>query len=459
MNTDQDLLDRFHQVAAELRARWPESRPQPSLERVDALLDLLGSPQRAYPVIQITGTNGKTTVARMIDELLRGIGLRTGRYTSPHLESVTERICLDGEPISRQAFVDTYADVLPYVGLVDDAADVRMSFFEVITAMGYAAFADAPVDVAVVEVGLGGRWDATNIADAQVAVLTPISLDHTNYLGETVSAIATEKAGIIKPGATVVLAQQQVEAAVAVLGRAAEVDATVAREGNEFGVLSRTVAVGGQQVILRGLGGEYPPMFLPLHGAHQAHNAACALAAVEAFFGADANRGPLEPDVVAAAFANVRSPGRLEVVRRSPTILLDAAHNVGGAMALADAVTDAFGFSRLVGVVGVMLDKDARGMLEVLEPLLAEVVITQNSTDRSMPADQLAQLAVEVFGPDRVEVAPRLDDAIDAGVRLAEEDDDLGGAGVLITGSVVTVGEARLLLTAGRSAAATDEAR
>jgi len=432
-------------VERELLARWPETRLAPSLDRIRALVDLLGSPQRSYPVIHVTGTNGKTSTARMVDALLRGLGLRTGRYTSPHLQSMTERIALDGEPVDGERFVAAYDEVAPYVALVDEHQPVPLSFFEVMTAMAFAAFADSPVDVAVVEVGMGGAWDATNVADAQVAVVTAIALDHTDYLGASVADIAAEKAGILKPGAFGVFAQQPVEAAEGLLRRSVEVDATVAREGMEFGVIHRAVALGGQVLALQGLAGGYDDVFLPLHGAHQAHNAACALAAVEAFTG---GREQLDPGVVRTAFAGVTSPGRLEVVRRSPTVVLDAAHNPAGARASAEALTEAFTFSRLVGVVGVPADKDARGLLEAYEPVLAEVVVTENSSSRALPADQLAGIAVEVFGADRVEVAPRLDDAIDAGVRLAEEEGNLGGAGVVVTGSVVTVGEARGLLAA-----------
>ena len=434
-------------VEAELATRWPETKLDPSLDRMAALMDILGEPQRSYQVIHITGTNGKTSTARMIDDLLRAFELRTGRYTSPHVQSVTERISLDGEPVSPGRFAETYQDIAPYVAMVDASQPYRMSFFEVLTGMAFAAFADAPVDVAVVEVGMGGSWDATNVADAGVAVVTPIALDHTDRLGATSGEIAGEKAGIIKRDATAVIAQQPLDAAKVLIRRAVEVDATVAREGMEFGVLHRDVAVGGQLLTLRGLGGEYPDIFLPLHGAHQAHNAAVALAAVEAFFGVGPDRpDPLDLDTVRAAFSGVTSPGRLEVVRRSPTVVLDSAHNPSGAAATAAAISESFGFTRLVGVVGASGGKDVRGLLEAFEPLFAEVVITQNSTERAMPVDDLAALAVEVFGPDRVRVEPRLDDAIDAAVELAEEEGEFAGAGVLITGSVITVGEARLLL-------------
>ncbi len=439
----------LREVEAELATRWPETKLDPSVQRIAALMDVMGEPQRTYPSIHITGTNGKTSTARMIEALLSAFDLRTGRYTSPHVQSITERISVDGAPLSAERFVETYQDVKPFVDMVDTQQSYRLSFFEVLTGMAYAAFADAPVDVAVVEVGMGGTWDATNVIDAGVSVVTPISLDHVARLGDTPEKIAGEKSGIVKQGATVVLAQQPVEAASVVLKRAVEVDATVAREGLEFGVVSREVAVGGQLITLRGLGGEYPELFLPMHGAHMAHNAAVALAAVEAFFGVGAREGggrTLDADIVRQAFASVSSPGRLEVVRTSPTIVLDAAHNPAGARAAAEAVGEAFSFSHLVGVVGPSNDKDVKGLLEAFEPVFAEVVVTRNSTHRAMDVDALAAVAVEVFGEDRVQVEPRLDSALEEAITLAEGEGEYAGAGVLVTGSVITAGEARLLL-------------
>ncbi|MER7396090.1 folylpolyglutamate synthase/dihydrofolate synthase family protein [Streptomyces sp. NPDC000151] len=444
---DPEVDRALRAVEAELATRWGETKLDPSVQRIAALMDILGEPQRSYRSIHITGTNGKTSTARMIEALLAAFDLRTGRYTSPHVQSITERISLDGAPISAEKFIETYEDIKPYVEMVDAREDYRLSFFEVMTGMAYAAFADAPVDIAVVEVGMGGKWDATNVIDGDVAVVTPISLDHTDRLGDTPEAIAGEKSGIIKKDATVVLAQQPVEAASVMLKRAVDVDATVAREGMEFGVLAREVAVGGQLLTLRGLGGEYTDVFLPLYGAHQAHNAAVALAAVEAFFGVGTEHArTLDIDTIRTAFASVSSPGRMEVVRRSPTVVLDAAHNPAGARATAEAVTEAFGFSRLVGVVGASADKDVRGLLEAFEPIFAEVVVTRNSTPRSMDPDELAALAVEVFGAERVQVEPRLDDALEAAITLSEEEGEYSGAGVLVTGSVITVGEARLLM-------------
>ncbi|HKA68557.1 MAG TPA: folylpolyglutamate synthase/dihydrofolate synthase family protein [Actinomycetes bacterium] len=439
-----DVASRLREVEVELLARWPETRIDPTLERVETLLDLLGSPQRSVPIIQVAGTNGKTSTARMVESLLRAFGLRTGLFTSPHVESMTERIALAGRPIDPVRFVSTYEDIEPYLRLVDERSQTPVSYFEAMTTLAYAAFADAPVDVAVVEVGLGGRWDATNAADAQVAIVTPIDLDHVNYLGDTLEEIAAEKAGIIKPGSVVVLAQQRLPAAEVLLRAAAAADATVARETVEFGVLHRELAMGGQVLSLQGLAGSYEEVFLPLYGEHQARNAACALAAVEAFFGATTER--LRIDLVIEGFGSVTSPGRLEVVKRGPTVLLDAAHNPAGAAATAAAVQESFSFTRLVGVIAIMVDKDARGVLEALEPVLDEVVVTQNSSTRSLLAGQLAEFAEEIFGGHRVTVEPRLADALDTGIRLAEAAGDLGGAGVLVTGSVVTVGEARRML-------------
>jgi dihydrofolate synthase/folylpolyglutamate synthase len=384
----------------------------------------------------------------MVDELLRGFGVRTGRYTSPHLTSVTERIVIDGAPVSDRTFVEGYRELEPYLKVIDDRFDTPLSFFEIVTALAYSIFADAPIDVAVVEVGLGGTWDNTNVIDAEVAVVTPIGLDHMQYLGDTVTEIAAEKAGIIKPNAVAILAAQPTEAAAELLRRATEVQAAVAREGLEFGILERRVAVGGQFLTLQGLGGVYDEIFLPLHGAHQAQNAASALAAVEAFFGAGAETGTLDIETVRGAFAAVRSPGRLEPIRSAPTILLDAAHNPAGLTATLEAVAEAFQFRRLVAVVAVMGDKDVTGMLELLEPAVDELVVTQNASVRGLAVDELAAVAVPIFGADRVTVEARLDDAIEAAVRLAEDtgDDILSGTGVLVTGSVVTVGEARTLL-------------
>jgi len=470
---DPALTRRLREVEREIFARRPEHAVEPTLDRISALATLLGDPQRAYPVIHVTGTNGKTSTARMIETLLRARGLRTGLFTSPHLSNVRERIVVDGEPLPVEAFLASYDDVAPYVALVDERGPLRLSFFEVLTAMAFAAFADAPVDVAVIEVGLGGTWDATNIADGAVAVETPISIDHTRYLGSTIEEIAGEKAGIIKPGAVAILGQQPLAAAEVLLRRVAEVGATVAREGIEFGVVARELAVGGQLITVRGLAGEYHDLLLPLFGEYQATNAACALAAVEAFGGAGPLAGargeelddvtaaagraepePLGEDLVREAFLAMTSPGRLEVVRRSPVVIVDSAHNPAGMAASLEAVVEAFSFRTLIVVLAISEDKDVPAVLDQLEPAAEGLVATRNSSDRSMAPGKLADLAGEVFGPDRVRAADRLDDAIEAAVGLADEAaaDGLGGSGVLVTGSVVTAGDARSLLGASDDA-------
>jgi dihydrofolate synthase / folylpolyglutamate synthase len=444
--TDTSQPPSYAEVEAALLARWPESRLDPTLDRIQALTELIGDPQHSYQVVHLTGTNGKTSTSRMIDALVRSRGLRTGRFTSPHVESMTERISVDGEPLSEEAFVRAYLDVAPFLDLVDAEADHPLSFFETVVGMAFAAFADAPVDVAVVEVGMGGTWDATNVVDGSVAVVTPIAVDHATYLGNQPAAIAVEKSGIIKPGATVVVAEQSDEVMAVLVERAVEVGATLLREGVDFGVAHRAAAVGGQVVTLRGRHREYDELFLPLYGAHQAQNAALALAAVEAL----TTDEPLSEEVVREALGEITSPGRLEVVRRGPTVLLDAAHNPHGAAAAVEAIRDSFTFDPLVGVVGVMADKDAEGLLSELEPVLSEVVCTQSSTPRAMPAEQLAEVARDLFGEHRVRVAPRLDDALEEAVMLAETGgalgESIGSGGVLVTGSVVTVGEARTML-------------
>jgi dihydrofolate synthase/folylpolyglutamate synthase len=435
------------EVEEALLSRWPESRLDPTLDRIRDFTELLGEPQQAYDVVHLTGTNGKTSTARITETLLQALGLRTGRFTSPHLEDIRERIVVDGEPLDEIAFVRAFNDVAPYTHLVDAQHTHPLSFFETVVGMAYAAFADAPVDVAVVEVGMGGTWDATNVADGKVAVLTPVDVDHQNYLGDSAVAIAREKVGIVKPGAVVVSAEQSEEVAAIIDARAAEVGASVLRAGRDFGVRGRLAAVGGQQVTIEGLRATYEELFLPLYGAHQADNAALALAAVEALV---AGTEPLADEVVRDAFAAVTSPGRLEVVRRSPTIVLDAAHNPHGAAALVEALEDSFVFSPLVGVVGVMADKDYEGVLAAFEPVLAHVVCTRNSTARALPAETLAEVARGIYGSDRVSVAADLVDAIDQAAALAEAGgvfgEAIGSGGVLVTGSVITVGEARALL-------------
>ena len=450
MPSDQDAASRLPSLLAQLTTRWPENRIEPSLARIAAVVDLLGDPQRTYPVIHVTGTKGKTSTARMIEALLRALGLRTGLFTSPHLLDPRERICFDGQPISAGRFLRTWDDISPFIELVDkrSVADggIPLSFFEVMTALAFAAFADAPVDVAIVEVGMGGAWDATNVADGMVAVVTPIDIDHVEYLGETVAMIALEKAGIIKADAFVVLAQQELAAAEVLLARSLEMAATVAREGLEFGVLTRGVAVGGQVLTLKGLRAEYEDVFLPLFGEHQGTNAAVAVAAVEAFIGG--GNEELDIDIVREGFALVSSPGRLEIVRRNPTVILDAAHNPHGARALATAIADSFDFAQLFAIVGVMNDKDAAGILTALEPVVDRVIVTESTSGRAMPGAALTAIASSIFGADRVWTEPELLAAVDRAFALAEESGEFGGVGVLVTGSVALVGDAKRLYSA-----------
>ena len=438
-NINPDDQARIDAIEKALLARWPENRIAPTLERISALVDMLGSPQLTYPTIHIGGTNGKTTTSRMVDSLLFEMGLRTGRFTSPHLESYLERICINGQPIDAKEMIFSFNDISPYLDLMDTKFDNPISFFEAITALAFAAFAEHPIDVGVIEVGMGGQWDATNVVDADVSVIMPIGLDHMEYLGNTIAEIAKTKAGIIKEQGFVVLAQQEPEAAVELLRRAAEVGADIAREGLEYSIDSRAIAVGGQLISITGLRGHYDEIFLPLHGKHQASNAAAALIAVEAFFGEQ----DLDIDAVRAGFANVTSPGRCEIIHRDPTIILDAAHNPHGAQAIAETIQSEFTFDDVTGVVALMADKDALGILQALEPVMNQVIVTCNSAERSMSVSDLTALANQVFGADRVFAQPTLADAIEKAIKDSVRPLSDESLAILITGSVVTVGEAR----------------
>jgi dihydrofolate synthase/folylpolyglutamate synthase len=387
----------------------------------------------------------------MIESVLRAHGLSTGRYTSPHLSKVTERISIDGHPVPDETFVRIWDEIRPYLQIVDSELEAegqpRLTYFECLTILGFAIFADQPVNVAVIEVGLGGITDATNVGDGQVSVVTPISLDHTDLLGDTTEDIAYEKAGIIKPGGYLISAAQPLDAAQVLLDKAKDTGVPFKFEGVEFGVESRTVAVGGQMVTIQGIAGRYPDLLVPLHGAHQAQNAAVAVAALEAFFGGEKELGF---EVLQEGFAAVTSPGRLEVVRTAPTIVVDAAHNPDGIKASAAALQEAFTFTRLVPVVGVLKEKDAEEVLrqlkESLGGLAEEYCFTQSNSPRAVPAAELAELAIELgFGENNVHIAEKLDDALEWAVERAEANDDLSGA-VLVTGSITLVAEARILL-------------
>ena len=437
-----DDQERVDAIEAALLKRWPETRIAPTLERIAALVDALGSPQLTYPTIHVGGTNGKTTTSRMIDSLLFEMGLRTGRFTSPHLESYRERIAINGQPIDPKALIFSYNDIAAYLDFIDSKFDNPISFFEAMTALAFAAFAEHPIDVGVIEVGMGGEWDATNVIDADVSVIMPIDLDHTEYLGSTIGEIAQTKAGIIKEGGFVVLAEQKPEAAVELLKRAALVGADIAREGIEYEVESRALAVGGQLLTIRTPKDRYEDIFLPLHGKHQASNAAAALVAVEAFFGDQ----ELDYEAVLAGFANVQSPGRCEVLHRDPTIILDAAHNPHGARAITDTIQNEFTFDEVIGIFAAMGDKDVEGALTELEKVMDSIIVTVNSSHRAMKLEDLESIATRIFGADRTFSAATLEAAIDKAIKDANRPLSEETLGILITGSVVTVGEARTIV-------------
>jgi len=439
---DDALMEReAREVYEELLERVGESAPQPRLEATRRAAELLGDPQRAYPVIHITGTNGKTSTSRMIESILRAHGLRTGMLTSPHLERVNERIVIDGVPISNAAFVSNWRDIRPFLDITDAELELSdqepLSFFEALTLLAFAAFADAPVDVVVLEVGMGGEWDSTNVADGQVAVFTPIALDHQARLGNTIAAIARTKSGIIKPAASVVSAAQ-VPDALAELQRAAELtESTLAVAGSDFELVTDTVAVGGQVITVRGIAGTYADLFLPLFGDHQAGNAALAIAAVESFIGGGTL--PLNQDVLAEGLATATSPGRLQVVGTEPTVLVDAAHNPHGAGALAVALTEYFTFDHVTAVIGILGDKDASGILHALDGVVDDFVITQSTSERAVPAKDLAAIATAIAGAARVTVEPSLEAALELARERASKTEK-GAA--LVTGSITLVGDA-----------------
>lgn len=445
---DVVVRTRVEEIYQSIISRAPEHKIQPSLERVKGVLDILGDPQHAYPSVHITGTNGKTSTARMIDSLLGALGMRVGRFTSPHLMDVRERISFEGEPISPEGFVEAWEDVAPYVAMIDEKSSAEgepvMSFFEVFTVMAYAAFADYPVDAAVIEVGMGGEWDATNVIHSDVSVFTPIDLDHTKWLGSTVEEIAREKSGIMKPGQIVVIARQEYpEVEEILLARARELDAVVRLEGRDYEVIDSQVAVGGQMITVRTPAATYADIFIPLHGEYQAHNAASALVAAEALMGGRA----LDGTIVEQGMMKVTSPGRLEIIRRSPTILVDAAHNPHGARSMVRALDRSFGFTRLVGVYSAMADKDVEQVLVEVEPYLDELVITQMPGERAIESDALYEIAVDVFGEDRVHTQAALGEALDIAVQRAEASEDPAtSAAVVVFGSVLLAGELRHLL-------------
>lgn len=462
MSANDDSSAEYHDVEQALLSRWPESRVAPDLQRITALMDFLGEPQRSAPVIHVAGTNGKTSTARIIEALLREFGLRTGLYTSPALESMRDRIQIDGERITEDRFVASFRDVEPFLKMLDDEAESvngpPVTMFEAVTAMAFSAFADAPVDVMIIECGMGGTWDATNVVVADITVITPIGLDHQEYLGDGLSQIANEKAGILDPDAAAVFGAQPVEAATVLMRRCAELDIEPAREGIEFVVTDRTLAVGGQMLTISGLRGTYNELYLPLHGSHQADNAAIALATVELFIGGESD-GPLPIDTVRAGIANAVSPGRLERVRTSPTIIIDAAHNPDGAATVTATLAESFDFARLVAVVAILEGKDAYGIVGALEPGFDSIVVTTNSSPRCMPVDELAEIAIDVFGEDRVFANPSLAEAVELAVGMADDVAEWGSAAVVALGSVVTAADVRRMMLRERKTRVPDDAR
>lgn len=442
--TSKDDQQRLDAIEKALLNRWPETRIAPTLDRIAALADALGSPQLSYPTIHIAGTNGKTTTTRLIDSICFELGMRTGRFTSPHLESFLERISINGEPISPEGMIATYNDIALYLDLIDSRMPNKLSFFESMCALAFVAFAEYPVDVGIFECGMGGEWDSTNVINAAVSVITPIGFDHMEYLGDTLEKIALTKSGIIKPNSFAVLARQESEVAQVLMHKCAEVDATPLREGVEYAVKKRDLAVGGQLVSISGIYGDYDDLFLPLHGAHQAANAATALAAVEAFAG----ESKLDESVVREAFSSVTSPGRCEVIMRNPTVIVDAAHNPHGAVSLKKTIRDEFDFESIIGVVAPMGDKDVDGILEELEDVMSQVIVTRNSSHRAAPIEELSSRAKSIFGHERVVAIESLSDAIATAIQQAKLENavnDLNTA-VLIAGSVISAGEARAIV-------------
>lgn len=426
----------YEDALAALFARQP-TRMVPDLDRITTLADLLDRPNRSYPAIQLTGTNGKSTTAHMVACLLGALGLTAGTYTSPHLQDVRERIRIATEPISREEFVEGLAYLGPFLAEVDARHPDQVTFFETLTALAFTSFADRAVDVGVFEVGMGGQWDATNLVRGEVAVLTSIGVDHRE-LGADPPAVAREKTGIVKEGAVVVSGPQDPDVAVIVADAAGRADARLVVADEDFRVADRELAVGGQMITLHGVTGAVDQIYLPLHGEHQATNAACALAAVEGFLGFS---GGLDADVIRRGFAAVRSPGRLEVVRRThaSTVVLDGAHNPAGARALATALRDEFAFRHRVLVVGVLGDKDVEGILAELLPVADHLVVTEPPTGRAAPAEGLRKLARRALAT--VEVAPDVATALELASGLAGEED-----AVVVTGSLYTVGAARAAL-------------
>ncbi len=437
MSTESYWATKADEVMDALLTRIPENKLRPRLEPTRRAVELLGDPQKAYRVIHVTGTNGKTTTTRIIERILRELGLRTGRFTSPHLVRLNERMAIDGEPVGDQQLAEVWADIEPILALVDAeleaAGDTKLTFFEALAVLGFAVFADAPVDVLVLEVGMGGEWDSTNVADGDVAVFTPISMDHAERLGSTIEEIAKTKSGIIKKQSIVVSSEQPEDALPVIAKRASELAEHFSVYGQDFEVLNVTAEANGQRFSVKTLTSEYSDLFLPLHGEYQAQNCALAISAVEAFFGASTR---LFDDVLRVALADSTSPGRLQVISRKPLTILDAAHNPGGAESLARAMQNSFGSPEAIAVISILGDKDAVTLLQALDGSFEKFVITQSSSPRAIEVEVLAKLARETFGSNRVAVAENVAQALDLAKGLVAET----GA-IVVTGSITLVGD------------------
>lgn len=437
MSTESYWATKADEVMDALLTRIPENKLRPRLEPTRRAVELLGDPQKSYRVIHVTGTNGKTTTTRIIERILRELGLRTGRFTSPHLVRLNERMAIDGEPVGDQQLAEVWADIEPILAMVDAeleaAGDTKLTFFEALAVLGFAVFADAPVDVLVLEVGMGGEWDSTNVADGDVAVFTPISIDHAERLGNTIAEIAKTKSGIIKPGAIVVSSEQPAEALAVLEAKTADVAERIAVYGRDFEILDVEPDVAGQRFSVKTLTSDYRDLFLPLHGEYQAENAALAISAVEAFFGVS-NR--LFDDVLRVALADSTSPGRLQVVSRKPLTILDAAHNPGGAESLARAMKKTFGAPKTIAVISILGDKDAHSLLQALKTTADTCVVTQSTSPRAIEVTELEKIAKEIFGESRVRSAETPYRALELAKELVAEN----GA-IVVTGSITLVGD------------------
>jgi dihydrofolate synthase/folylpolyglutamate synthase len=437
VSTESYWATKADEVMDALLTRIPENKLRPRLEPTRRAVELLGDPQKSYRVIHVTGTNGKTTTTRIIERILRELGLRTGRFTSPHLVRLNERMAIDGEPVGDQQLAEVWADIEPILAMVDAEleaeGDTKLTFFEALAVLGFAVFADAPVDVLVLEVGMGGEWDSTNVADGDVAVFTPISIDHAERLGSTIAEIAKTKSGIIKPGAIVVSSEQPAEALSVLEAKAAEIAESFAVYGRDFEILDVEPDVAGQRFSVKTLTSEYRDLFLPLHGEYQAENAALAISAVEAFFGVSSR---LFDDVLRVAIADSTSPGRLQVISRKPLTILDAAHNPGGAESLARAMKKTFGAPKTVAVISILGDKDARALLQALHSTAETFVVTQSTSPRAIEVHELEKIAIEIFGESRVRSASTPYRAVELAKELVSEN----GA-IVVTGSITLVGD------------------